>query len=150
MRGLLVVGAGGLLLWYLNSKGYLSNLFGGQTPTTPGGFIQGTGTGTGTPPPPPNTNTLAAIFQRLQANAQAPSSGLTAFGWNYSLAIVAPSIVPPDPTPLFAAAGLDASQNMTANQYWSVMAPALTAQFGLSGMRGMGRYYDNRHGGWAV
>ena len=148
MRPLLVIGAGGLLLWYLNSKGYLHNLFGGTTatvlPPTP------TGTGTGTPPPAPSTNTLAAIFQRLQANAQAPSSGLTAFGWNYSLAIVAPSIVPPDPTPLFAAAGLDASQNMTANQYWSVMAPALTAQFGLSGMRGMGRYYDNRHGGWAV
>lgn len=164
MKPLLVIGAGGLLLWYLNSKGYLSGLFGatstpviGAPPPAPGAgttppagynLLPGTpGAGTtGTP----GFNSLAAIYIRLQADAKAPTTGLSAYGWNYSLARVS-SITPPDPDPLWAAAGSDPSQNMTAAQYWSIMAPALTAQFGLSGMRGLGSaYWHDSHGGWAV
>lgn len=151
MRPLLVIGAGGLLLWYLNSKGYLTGLFGGTTTTVipTGTTTPPTTTGTTPTAQTPGFNSLAAIYTRLKADAQAPA-GLTAFGWNYSLARVS-SITPPDPTPLFAAVGLDASINMTADQYWSVMAPVLTAQFGLSGMRGLGSaHYNQRYGGWAV
>ena len=143
MKPLLVIGAGGLLLWYLNSKGYLSSVFGSTSTTT---------TTTTTPPAgttATNTNSLAAIFTRLQADAgsQAAQTGLSAYGWNYSLARVT-TITPPDPQSLWATAGLDPTQNMTANQYWAIMAPALTTQFGLSGFRGMGRM--NYHRGWAV
>ena len=145
MRPLLVIGAGGLLLWYLNSKGYLSGLFGATTtsPTT----TTPPATGGTTNPPAPPSNSLAAIFTRLQADAgaQAASTGLTAYGWNYSLARVS-SITPPDPLTLWDAT--TAAQNMTAAQYWAVMAPALTSSFGLSGMRGLGRM--NTHGGWAA
>lgn len=155
MRPLLVIGAGGLLLWYLNSKGYLSGLF-GTTATTVLPPATGTGTTTTgttttgtTTPPAPGFNSLAAIYQRLQADAQAPPAGLTAYGWNYSLARVS-SITPPDPAPLFAAAGLEPTMNMTAAQYWSVMAPALTTSFGLTGLGFASRYFDRTHGGWAV
>jgi hypothetical protein len=55
--------------------------------------------------------------------------------WNSYLA-TAGNLTPPDPMPLFQAAvpGFDRSQKLTAAQYWGVMAPALTAQQGLTGM----------------
>ena len=150
MRPLLVIGAGGLLLWYLNSKGYLSSLF-GSTTTIPVTTPPATG-GTITTTPPtqaPGFNSLASIYQRMVTDAQAPSSGLTAWQWSYSLSRVSSITTPPDPTALFAAAGIDPTLPMTASQYWSVMSPALTAQYGLSGL-GSSPYFNRQHGGWAV
>jgi len=146
VRAVLVIGAGGLLLWYLDTKGYFAGIFGASTttPVTTGtGTTTTTTTGTGTSTTP-GFNSLAAIYQRMVADAgsQAASTGLTAYGWNYSLARVT-SITPPDPLTLWSG-GAD-QQPMTASQYWSVMAPALTAQFGLSGVRSM-----RGMGGWAA
>lgn len=136
MRPLLIIGGGGLLLWYLNSKGYLSmSMFTGST--TPATTTPGTTTGTTTPPAStaPAYNSLAATFARMKADAgaQAASTGLSAYGWNYSLARVS-NITPPNPVDVFTS-GMDLSQNMTADQYWGVMAPYLTANMGLSGVR---------------
>lgn len=130
MKPLLIIGGGGLLLWYLNSKGYFSSFTTTPTPVT-------TTPATGTTPPPaaPAYNSLAATFARLKADAgaQAASTGLSAYGWNYSLARVS-TITPPDPNAVFTS-GMDLTQNMTADQYWGAMAPYLTANFGMSGVR---------------
>jgi hypothetical protein len=87
--------------------------------------------------PTPNAitggNTLAGIYARMVAAA--PSGSHAVDDWNTYLA-TAGNLTPPDPMPLFQAAvpGFDRSQLLTAAQYWGVMAPALTAQQGLTGM----------------
>jgi hypothetical protein len=85
------------------------------------------------PNPITGSNTLAGIYSRMVAAAGPGSRGVDQ--WNTYLA-TAGNLTPPDPMPLFQAAvpGFDRSQNLTAAQYWGVMAPALTAQTGLTGM----------------
>jgi hypothetical protein len=86
-------------------------------------------------------NTLDGIYARLAAAAPSGSHGVDE--WNAYLASVMPSdFTPPDPMPIFQAAvsGFDRSQNLTAGQYWNVMAPWLKKEKGLSGLgpRGLG------------
>ena len=85
------------------------------------------------PNPITGSNTLAGIYSRMIA-AAGPGP-YNADVWNTYLA-TAGSLTPPDPMPIFTAAvpGFTRSQTLTAAQYWGVMAPALTAQQGLSGM----------------
>ncbi len=151
MRPLLIVGGGGLLLWYLNSKGYLN--FGTTTapattgPATGSGTGAGTGTGSGGGTSAPNYNSLAAIYTRLvaDAGATAQTNGLTADGWNYSLARVVANVTPPDPAVLFP--DQDRAMKITAATYWSAVSPYLHTTYNLSGLRGLGMA---RYGGWAA
>ena len=85
------------------------------------------------PNPITGSNTLAGIYSRMVAAAGSGSMGVDA--WNSYLA-TAGNLTPPDPMPIFTAAvpGFSRSQLLTAAQYWGVMAPALTAQQGLTGM----------------
>lgn len=151
MRPLLIIGGGGLLLWYLNSKGYLSGILEMSTTTPP--VTTGTTGGTTTTNPPTNTqpayNSLVAIFARLKADAgaQAATTGLSAYGWNYSLARVS-TITPPDPTQVFTS-GMDLTQNMTADQYWGPMSAYLATNNGLSGL-GAARPFLVVGSRWAV
>lgn len=79
-------------------------------------------------------NTLDGIFARMLKAAPAGNHSIDE--WDYFLQAAQPSITPPDPMPLFAAAvpGFDRSQPIAAAQYWAVMAPALKQQLGLSGL----------------
>ncbi len=131
MKPLLIIGGGGLLLWYLNSKGYLSAFTTTPTPVT---TTPATGTTTSPASTAPAYNSLAATFARLKADAgaQAASTGLSAYGWNYSLARVA-NITPPDPNAVFTS-GMDITLPMTADQYWGPMSAYLTANMGMSGL----------------
>lgn len=136
MKPLLIIGGGGLIVYYLYKQGYLSSLASVFTPgvtvtPVPTGTNSGTTAGAGTPPTP---SQLATIYTHLVANAQAPGGMLTPYQWNYSLAIVAPSVTPPDPQALPWPQGLSDSTPMTAPQYWAVVKPYLTATFGLSGL----------------
>jgi len=83
-------------------------------------------------------NTLDAIYGRMVTAAAAPAAGLGVDDWGYFLnAQLSPlGKVAPDPMPIFTAAipGFARAQLMTAAQYWSVMAPALKSQLGLSGV----------------
>lgn len=149
MRPLLIIGGGGLLLWYAYSKG----LFGGTATVTPAG-----GGGTTTPPAGSggttttptggtsvNPNSLSAIFNRMVADAHAPAAGLTPDGWGYSLNRVQTLFTAPDPGPLFS----ERTVNVSAQQYWAAVAPIISQQYGLSGIRGMGRVMPQRAIGWA-
>lgn len=137
MRPLLIIAGGGLLLWFLDTKGYFSGLFGSISSTPATGTTPPPVTTSTTPPAPaPDYNSLSAIATRLQADAgQVPATGLTPYGWNYSLARVWAGI-PPDPVSVFP--GVDTTQPMTFATYWSGMSAALKNQFGLSGMAGLG------------
>ena len=81
--------------------------------------------------------TLDSVYQAMLAAAKAGSITETnADGWNYFVMQSTPSIVAPDPVPLFTAANSSwqRADNMTAAQYWAVMGPALKTQYGLSGL----------------
>jgi hypothetical protein len=70
--------------------------------------------------------------------AAATAAGTTSTGvdgWGYYLNQV-PGVVAPDPILPFTAANpnFDRSQNMSAAQYWAVIAPVLKTQYGLSGL----------------
>src|ERR1019366_1770687 len=92
--------------------------------------------------PSPNAisgaNSAAGVQAHTIALANAPAVGLTADQWGYYLnAVLNPlNMVAPDPMPLFTAAspGFDRSQVLTPGQYWTVMAPALKSQLGLTGL----------------
>jgi len=157
MRPLLIIGGGGILMYYLYKKGYFGSTTATPITSTPGsttitGSTGGTTT-TGTTPTggtttttPLNPNSLSAIFTRMVANAQAPSSGLTPDGWGYSLNSVQSIFTAPDPDLLFP----DRTIKMTAEQYWQAITPYISQQYGLSGIRGMGRVLQMPHAiGWA-
>ena len=94
-------------------------------------------------PPDPNKitgqNTLDGVYARLVAAAPSGSHGVDE--WNAYLAPLL-SVAPPDPMPLFqaAASGFAREQQITAGQYWAVMAPWLKQNAGLSGLgpKGLG------------
>jgi hypothetical protein len=126
------LGIAGAVAYYAYSQGWLSSLGIGTaatttpaTTTTPAVAVN--------PNPITGSNTLAGIYSRMVAAAGPGSRGVDE--WNSYLA-TAGNLTPPDPMPLFQAAvpGFDRSQKLTAAQYWGVMAPALTAQTGLTGM----------------
>jgi hypothetical protein len=134
MRPIFIILGGGLLLWYLDSNGYLSglsSLFGGTTatptPVTTPPATGGTASG-------PTAATLASLYQLMIQNAgsAAQVSGLTPDGWGYSLnAVGVPfGVAAPDPTALFN----DRTIVISAPTYWSAVSPTLKAQYGLSGM----------------
>jgi hypothetical protein len=100
-----------------------------------------------TPPPPfQGANSLDGVFARMVTAANAPAAGLSVDQWNYFLAQVDPALTPPDPVTVFSAAvpGFDRSQKISAVEYWSVMAPWLRKNAGLSGLgpRGLGWMYQ--------
>lgn len=89
------------------------------------------------PAPNPNAitgaNTLDGIYTRLVAAAPSGAHGVDVWG-SYLAPILGSA--PPDPMPIFTAAvpGFARSQQLTAAQYWAVMAPVLKTQFGLAGL----------------
>ena len=108
----------------------------------------------------PKAPSLATVYAQLLAAASAPAAGLTADQWGYYLnQILAPyNLSAPDPTPLFTAftaatanaltnvpgvpapsATWDRGTLYTAPVYWQVMAPALTTQYGMTGLGHLGR-----------
>jgi len=92
---------------------------------------------TTTAPPIVGANSLDGIYAQLVSAANAPAAGLTADQWNYYLAPLLPSgVVPPDPMSVFpqAVSGFARTQLLSAAQYWSVMAPWLKSNAGLSGL----------------
>jgi len=101
---------------------------------------------TGAAPAPaasaPDAHSIAAIEARVLAASGNPSDGLgpDAWGWylNNELAAIGKPAAP-DPLSVFGM-NLDRSQKMTAAQYWPPMEAALRAQYGLSGLRGLGLY----------
>jgi len=103
------------------------------TPATP----PMTTTATTTPATIVGANSLDGIYAQLVSAANAPAAGLTADQWNYYLASLLPSgVVPPDPMSVFpqAVSGFARTQLLSAAQYWSVMAPWLKSNAGLSGL----------------
>ena len=136
-------GVGDIIKWgLLGLAGYwvYSNYFSTPAPaaTTP------TPTPTPTPAPNPNAivgaNTAAGVFAKLQSAA--PAGNHNVDEWNVYLTSAMPSgFVAPDPMPLFTAAvpGFDRSQQISAAQYWGVMAPYLKTNAGLSGVHHFAR-----------
>ena len=131
-RGMFIkLGLFGAAAYVAYTQGWLSFLgIGAATPAAPATPVVPTA-------PDPNkitgANTLDGIFARLKTTA--PSGNHNVDQWNYWLAS-AGNLTPPDPMPIFQAAvpGFDRSQDLTASQYWAVMAPALKTQLGLSGL----------------
>jgi hypothetical protein len=126
--GLIKIGAIGGALFLAYRQGWLAFLGLGPAPAAPA---------TAALAPNPNAitgaNTLDGIYQRMVAAA--PSGPHSIDEWDVYLKQT-DNIAPPDPMPLFTAAvpGFDRSQQVTAAQYWGVMAPALKTQLGLSGL----------------
>lgn len=88
-----------------------------------------------TAPPVVGANSLDGIHAQLVAMVKAPAA---VDEWDYALnQIMAPlGKTAPDPMPIFSAAvpGFSRGQLLTDAQYWGIMAPALKAQLGLSGL----------------
>jgi hypothetical protein len=86
----------------------------------------------------PNLSTAAALpasadvlYQGMVAKATAAGISLTGpDGWNTFVVAAGGPNPMPDPGQVFA----DRSQNLTAAQYWAVMAPALVKSGGLKGL----------------
>jgi hypothetical protein len=135
---LIMIVGGAAVAYYAYTQGWLSSL--GIAAPVAAAATPATTTLIAAPPAAPvnpnpitGSNTLAGIYARMIA-AAGPGP-YNADVWNTYLA-TAGSLTPPDPMPIFTAAvpGFTRSQTLTAAQYWGVMAPALTAQQGLSGM----------------
>ena len=129
--GMIKLGLFAAAAYYAYSQGWLSVLgIGAPAAATPAATPAAAPVN---PNPITGSNTLAGIYSRMVAAAGSGSRGVDA--WNSYLA-TAGNLTPPDPMPIFTAAvpGFDRSQLLTAAQYWGVMAPALTAQQGLTGM----------------
>jgi hypothetical protein len=137
--GMIKIAAVGVAVYYAYTQGWLSALGIGApevaavvaAPATPVLVVPNPNAITG-------QNTVSGIQAATILAANAPAAGLSADGWGYSLnQVLAPlGKSAPDPMPLFVAVvpGFDRSQVLTAGQYWAVMAPALKAQLGLSGL----------------
>ncbi len=83
---------------------------------------------------PKSAGTLDAAFQKMVARSGGKSGSVD--DWNAWLMQGTPSILAPDPVPVFTAAipGFNRAQQFTAAQYWAVMSPAIATQYGLSGL----------------
>ena len=143
MKGLgpiLIIAGGAGVIYYLYAKGYFTSSSTTTTPVSSTPPTTTTTTGTTTTSAPTGSGSLASIYAGMVANAQAPTSGLTPYQWNFSLQNMLTPLgkTAPDPQAVFPA-GTDLTQNMSASQYWTVMAPYLTATMGISGLRGLGR-----------
>jgi hypothetical protein len=151
--GMIKLGIAAAVGYYAYTQGWLSSLGIGTAPATTAAT-----TAVAVVPVVPavavvnpnaitGANTVAGVQARTIALANAPAAGLSVDDWGYNLnAVLSPlGMVAPDPMPLFQAAtpGFDRAQKLTSGQYWSVMAPALKSQLGLSGMGlvGFGRYW---------
>jgi hypothetical protein len=87
-------------------------------------------------------NSLDSIYAAMTAAAGPGRFAVDEWGY-YLNAVLAPlGKSAPDPMPAFTSANaygpsFDRSMVMSPSQYWSVMAPVLQQQFGLSGFRGL-------------
>ena len=163
VKVLLVAGAG----YVAYEMGWLSMF--GLTPSTAATTSTTPSTTTTAPattipatvlPPAPKAPSLATVYAQLLAAASAPAAGLSADQWGYYLnQILAPyNLAAPDPAPLFSAftaatakslanipgvpdpsATWDRGTLYTAPVYWQVMSPALTSQYGMTGLGHLGR-----------
>jgi len=139
MKGLapiLIILGGGGVIYYLYTKGYFTtSTTPAPTPvTTPPTTTSTTGSTTTSAP----ASSLANIYAGMVANANAPTSGLTPYQWNFSLQNMLTPLGKTAPDPQVVFAGTDLRQNMSAAQFWAKMAPYLTANMGISGLHGLG------------
>jgi hypothetical protein len=133
---LLKVGLFGGAAWLAYKQGWLSMF--GLSPAPAPAPAPASPTST-SPPMPVGASSLDGIHQQLSRAAKAPAVGLNVDSWGYFLNQILSASgkgAAPDPMPLFSAAipGFDRSQLVTDIQYWTVMAPALKDQLGLSGL----------------
>jgi hypothetical protein len=122
-----------------------------STTVTTGGAVTPPTPVTPVEPPPQQPGTsLASIYSNVLAGASTDpnftgagdSLNSSGYRWNVYLGLALPSAdaIPNVP-------GFDLSQDMTATQYWAVMAPALTKAYGLSGFfAGLGAYAASMRG----
>lgn len=88
------------------------------------------------PTPAPVGPSLASIFSNVLSGASTDPNftgagdalDSTGYRWNVYTGLALPGKAVP------SLPGLDLSQNMTAQQYWAAMAPALSSAYGLSGL----------------
>ena len=88
------------------------------------------------PTPAPVGPSLASIYSNVLAGASIDPNftgagdalDSTGYRWNVYTGLALPGKAVP------SLPGLDLSQNMTAQQYWAAMAPALASAYGLSGL----------------
>ena len=88
------------------------------------------------PTPAPVGPSLASIYSNVLAGASTDPNftgagdalDSTGYRWNVYTGLALPGKAVP------SLPGLDLSQNMTAQQYWAAMAPALASAYGLSGL----------------
>jgi len=90
----------------------------------------------------PSAGTLDAAYQRMVAKSSGKPGSVD--DWDSWLMQGTPSIVSPDPLPVFQAAipGFDRSRQMSAAEYWAVMSPVIAAQYGLSGLGFYGSMFN--------
>ena len=138
------VAAVGAAVYVAYTQGWLAFLGLGSASSAPSTGTPATSAGanppvTGVPATTPAnapTTTLDSLYSTMTAKAKAAgdtgSLGVDAWGFYLNQA----GISAPDPLPVFAAAipTFDRAQTFTAPAYWAVMAPALKAQLGLSGL----------------
>ena len=100
--------------------------------TTPAGTPAAT---TSAPAAAASGKTLDSVYQAMIGKANGATTG-SIDDWDSWMMQGTPSIVAPDPLPLFTAAtpGFQRSQQISAAAYWAVMGPAIKAQYGLSGL----------------
>lgn len=79
--------------------------------------------------------TLDSVYQAMLIKANGATAG-SIDDWDSWMMQGTPSIVAPDPMPLFQAAtpGFDRATQISAAQYWAVMGPAIKTQYGLTGL----------------
>lgn len=130
---LIKIGVFGAVAYYAYTQGWLSFLGLG---TSTASSSAGTTTTAVTTPlvSSPASNQLDTLYTKMVNAATAAGTTSTGVdGWGYYLNQFTTA---PDPMPAFQAQNpnFDRSQNMTAAQYWAVIAPVLKTQLGLSGL----------------
>lgn len=120
----------------IGGAGYLAYryFFAGAT-TAPAASTPASSTGTAVAPTPQLNTTLDAAYSNMLVKASGHTTG-SIDDWDSWLMQGTAGLVAPDPLPLFQAAipGFDRATQITAADYWKVMAPAIKSKYGLSGL----------------